>query len=263
MAEALPHMRILNWKTEAISLSLLLLFLGGSSKAAEIHDAVVSGDYEKAKILISADPSVVDAKSTSDDDPLLHEAIHWGYFRIAELLVINKADVNAKAKSGDTPLLIACHNSTSDTNVLGVISLLLTNKADPNVRDKQGNAPLHKAAKQSMEMIKLLLEHGAQINATNYWGKTPLFTAVVHGNLKIVQFLLEHGAEPNAGRANTLTPLHMTAASGSTSIAECLLEKKADPNALDGFGKTPLDWARTRNDDAITQLLIKYGAKEK
>ena len=58
------------------------------------------------------------------------------------------------------------------------------------------NLPIHVASKHNnIDIIKLLLDHGADINATNYWKTTPLMYACVYGNLAVIKFLLEHGAD--------------------------------------------------------------------
>lgn len=65
-----------------------------------------------------------------------------------------------------------------------------------NILDPDGNYPIHVCAKgTSIEIIKLLLVNGANINALNHWNITPLMYAGFYGNTKIINFLLDQGAD--------------------------------------------------------------------
>jgi len=92
--------------------------------------------------------------------------------------------------------------------------------------------------------VKRLLEKGANINAKDNIGWTPLHFAAYHGITDIVRLLLEHGADINARDADGLTPLHIAAALGHVDAVRLLLRKGADPGARDNRGRTPLDLAR-------------------
>ena len=85
------------------------------------------------------------------------------------------------------------------------LELLLTTTAgiNPNIRDTDGDTPLHSAADSScdkaIETMKLLLEHGADVNAMGGEGWTPLMMASRKCNPNNVKFLLQHGADINVG----------------------------------------------------------------
>lgn len=60
------------------------------------------------------------------------------------------------------------------------------------------NLPIHVASKHNnINIIKLLLDNGANINAINHWKTTPLMYAYVYGHLEVIRFLLKHGANMN------------------------------------------------------------------
>ena len=122
---------------------------------------------------------------------------------------------------------------------------------DPN---QYGDSPLHKAAKSGhTELVLLLIENGADVNAKDKWGVTPLHWAARKGRKEIAELLINKGADMNA-KGYYGTPLHLTT---SKEIAELLIAKGADVNAKDKKGKTPLDEAVGE----IADLLRKHGGK--
>ena len=89
-----------------------------------------------------------------------------------------------------------------------------------NARDAWGNAPLHRAAYLGgYEIVAILASHGADLNARDGGGHTPLTLAVRHdfaGCPETVRVLLEAGADPNWPESNGLTPLSLSEESGAT-----------------------------------------------
>lgn len=95
-----------------------------------------------------------------------------------------------------------------------------------NARGRDGSTPLHMAAwKGKAEVVRLLLEAGADVNAHNnntHWGTTPLHAAA-HANRKgIVELLIAGGAEIDAKNPDGVTPLATTHAHNATSAANLL-----------------------------------------
>jgi ankyrin repeat protein len=81
---------------------------------------------------------------------------------------------------------------------------------DPNGADAQKFRPLHFAAQeQAVEAAKALLEAGADVDAVNEYGNTPLFVAVFNcrGDGRLINLLREHGADPHAANASGHTPV--------------------------------------------------------
>ncbi|MDQ7055090.1 MAG: ankyrin repeat domain-containing protein [Persephonella sp.] len=117
-------------------------------------------------------------------------------------------------------------------------------------------APLHVAVKEGdAELVKYLLEKGADPNGKGAFGETPLHIAVDRGYLDIVQLLLERGADPNAQSNEGNTPLHMAVIASSADIAYELIKKGASVDVENSFGKTPLDVARELNDEKMIKIL--------
>jgi ankyrin repeat protein len=115
------------------------------------------------------------------------------------------------------------------------------------------------------EQARLLIEQGADVNATDEYGRTPLHGAARNENgFEIAKFLIEKGADVNTNDKWGSTPLHLAATNKSgLEIARLLIENGADLNAKDEYyGYTPLHYACENSNGLNTViLLIEKGAK--
>ncbi|CAG0895051.1 unnamed protein product [Cyprideis torosa] len=170
----------------------------------------------------------------------------------AHLLIEKGADVNAKAEVGKTPLFIA-----TDRDRHSVVEVLLAHGADPNIANKYQRTPLHEA--KSAETAELLMQKGADVNAKDDDGGTPLFVASQRDRPSVSEVLLAHGADPNITDKTGRSPLSVATHEGHHSVAEVLLIHGADPNIIDYvWERSPLHHAQSAE---ITELLIEKKAE--
>lgn len=124
-----------------------------------------------------------------------------------------------------------------------------------------GWAPLHLAsAFAGPDVVRLLLEHGAHAHQVSHnpQRNQPLHAAIALGDSReTILLLLEAGANVNATQAGGFTPLHQAAAAGKRELAALLLENGARPDACCDQGKLPADYARERGHAAVVDLLSK------
>ena len=175
-----------------------------------------------------------------------------------DLLLEYGADVHAVNSHGVTPLFLA-----AETSKVGAVTSLLKKGAKPTATNKQGCTPLHFVFRNktapSRVLVKMLVDHGADVNARGELGKTPLHLAVERtGDDHIIKFLFKKGAEVNGKDEKGRTPLHYAIIQtyfGYVEVLELLLNHGALVDAADEDGSTPMDLAIERQlDDRVAIL---------
>ena len=111
---------------------------------------------------------------------------------------------------------------------------------------------------------KLLLEHGADVNAPsrNPLMVQPLHSAAARGGPELIALLLDAGADPNARQAGGYTPLQARAAHGDMAMTQLLLKHGADAALRSDDGRTALDMAREKGHADIVALLAPLTASK-
>ena len=169
------------------------------------------------------------------------------------------ADVNVKGTDDRTALWVAAWKGHAE-----IVKLLLESKADVNAANIYSATALIVASQT--DIVKALLEAKADVNAAHANGGTALSRAASIGNTEIVRMLLEAGADVDAkSRVVGMTALWQAASRGHAEIVKALLEAKADVNAkahLDGKDYTPLSIAKMMGRAEVIKLLKEYGAKD-
>ncbi len=129
-----------------------------------------------------------------------------------------------------------------------------------NERDPWGFTPLHGVAGEDhLDMLQYLISRGADVNAVNDEGVSPLHLAAYP---EIAQALVRAGAAINAPDAAGNTPLHIAVEDEEgIDVAEMLIDLGADVNALNADGATPLDIAEARDNEDTIEMLQENGAR--
>lgn len=239
--------------------------------------------------------------------PLLFAA-RQGCVECGRVLLKAGADINAVDPNHMSPLVETLINGHYD-----FAAMLIEQGADPNIADETGRTPLYAGVDDhtmpesnlpaprevdnklsSMDVIELLLAHGANVNAqlvkqTPYrtkvdrgadtmltTGTTPLLRAAKAGDADVVKTLLAKGADAKLATKFGMTPVMAAAGLGSkeedttgrrkteaeaiASIQLCL-DAGADINAIDRNGDTALHGAAQKGYDQVVQFLAAHNAK--
>jgi ankyrin repeat protein len=158
---------------------------------------------------------------------------------------------------GLTPMSIAASRGHIDT-----VRLLLEHGADLSATDDNGSTPLTWAAEKGHENIaRLLLENGADVDAKDNYGQTPLCLAASYGEEEVAKLLLKNGADVDTRDERGQTPLCLAASYGEEGMVRLLLENGADIESKDESGQGPLCLAAMHENEAIAKLLIKNKAR--
>lgn len=204
----------------------------------------------------------------------LGAAIYERDSKVAALLLEMRADPNARDARGNTPLADAAWNGDAL-----MVRVLLEKGADPNEQQKgafqglmpSGTALAVAASAGRTEICEALMDAGADVNAQNAYGQTPLVAGLAHGDISCALMLIEHGADVNSrgGLGETplmfLMPFDTDNDPAAHRVLEALLSRGADISAKDDKGQTAEDLAlqyrRFKTEQQLQQ--IRQSASEK
>lgn len=196
---------------------VLMLGAGSFARGDKIHEAVFKGDLNKVVALLKDKPDLLEKKDSLGQTPLI-VAVNHNKLEIAELLLANGANVNARDPKMHTPLILAL----SVYNHEKMERLLLAKGADVNLADGSGMTAVFYAVKQGqLEDAKILIGNDANINVIT--GESPLYTAMLAHRLEMVELLLANGADVNY-KVRGFTPLRYAKLSDQPKM-EALVKK--------------------------------------
>ena len=196
--------------------------------------------------------------------PSLQEAIWQDDIEAVKRNIERGVDVNRELRLNGhpmSPLALAAYLGYED-----VAQTLIANGSDIDWRDSWGTTALHYATyKNSCAVIRVLVEHGADVNVSSERKGTPLHSAAAIADkvdtLEAARLLLELGADVNAPRPrDRKTPLHAAVKSGNLPLVRLLVAHGADVHAQDVGGSTPIEWAETWGHEAVIEFLASIAA---
>ena len=228
--------------------------------------AAREGGTASVKALIEAGADA--NQTTGDGSTALLVAVQNGHYDIGKYLIEHGGRVSTPNQKGWSPLYMAIKNRNIETGTM------------PNAPNMD----------QTLDFIKLLLDHDAEVNGrlafetemrnSNHviWlkeeGATPFFRASYCGDLEVMKLLLAHGADPNIATKDHTTPLMTVAGVGFTpgvvnhrspeddlAALKLLLDTGADVNAANDQGLTALMGAAHKGADDQIVFLVDHGAK--
>uniref|UniRef100_A0A8C8RGI8 Inversin n=1 Tax=Pelusios castaneus TaxID=367368 RepID=A0A8C8RGI8_9SAUR len=225
-----------------------------------LHFAVADGNVAVVDVLTS-----YEGCNVTSYDNLFRTPLHWaallGKLNNTFFMLISIAFLLSVVFLQETVEVFLEHPSVKDDSDLegrtsfmwaagkgsdDVIRTMLNLKLDIdiNMADKYGGAALHAAALSGhVSTVKLLLEHKAQVDATDVMKHTPLFRACEMGHKEVIQTLIKGGARVDLVDQDGHSPLHWAALGGNADVCQILIENKINPNVQDYAGRTPLQCA--------------------
>jgi ankyrin repeat protein len=188
----------------------------------------------------------------------LHIAAAQGSNEILRILLNAGAQVSAKNKAYNTALELAQNAQTMDV-------LKGAGATMPEFPEERKNDLLIEYSKKGLPGGALMaLQAGADVNHINKYGDMPLQMAAAYNNLEVAKVLLANGAQVNAQTGSiSETALHIAASDGREALAQVLLGAGADMNAATESGRTPLHMAAGRHgpsDLEVVKVLLGAGA---
>jgi ankyrin repeat protein len=151
--------------------------------------------------------------------------------------------------------------TNKEQSVINKVKTLIAKRGNLNeVDEDDGNTMLFRASKEgNLEIVRLLVEGGADMDKADYDGRTPLYVACKYGHIKIVQLLLDAGADIDKEGWRVGTPLWIASEKGDLKIVKLLIEKGANLDIEGNLG-TPLYIASLVGLLGVVRLLVDAGA---
>ena len=228
--------------------------------------AVRANDLESVKALLAAGADI-NQTTGYGWSPLL-VATQNRFYQLGKYLIEHGADVNLANKGAWTPLYLATDNRNIES----------------------GDYPVRMPDMDHLDFIKILLDHGANVNArmkdstetrtvfTNQWldenGATAFLRASQSGDIALMKLLLAHGADPKIDTVLHVTALQVAAGIGwvegityewspdaTLQAVKMLLDLGLDVNAQADTGRTALHGAAHKGRTDVIQALVDHGAK--
>jgi ankyrin repeat protein len=219
--------------------------------ATELFAAIKGGDKARVERLLERDRALVDARDETGLSPVL-AALYRGHGDIATAILRRRPR-------------LTLFEAAAAGELARVREIVARDPAHANAIAPDGYSPLGLAAFfKRRDVVHELLEAGADPRpASRQGGFTPLHSAVATdagaSDIEIVRMLLDKGADPNAKSQSGSTPLHTVAFTGDRASLDLLLKHGADRTIKNDEGKTATDIAAERGHQEIADLLIAHG----
>jgi ankyrin repeat protein len=205
--------------------------------------ALAGWHYEAARLLVEGKANV-DARAGGNS--LLAYAAAKGHAEFVKLLIDAGADAGVPGKSRRTPLIAAARDG--DTGLVGL--LLGAKDCGLNTRDGDNWTALAHAVDGGHEdVVKQLLEAGAEVETTADGGLTPFSQAVAEGHTEIMEMLWRKGANIDKRDGEGNTPLHVAILNENGEAVRLLLQWGASLHIRDGESQTAIVLAESSSED--------------
>lgn len=234
----------------------LLLELGAahsheSKRIGEpLYFAICHGSIKIVRMLLDAgaDPNQLD----DEDLPAIYNAISSDRLRMTKLLLHRGAllEGDPATSNGVTPLAMA-----AGYGCVKIVRLLIRRGADINATDLDGHTPLFRAifVANGEAAAKLLIDSGAAFDTSDHNGTRPLHSACQCGRVELVKYLLEKGADPVRPTLPGSSPMYFAADAGHLDAIQVLVDHGVE---IDDYSRTALNslWKMAVMDDDTERL---------
>ena len=234
------------------------LTVGAPAAAAQDSPLVsAAAEQDREAVLALLDEGVDVNQTRADRTTALLWAAHWDDLELAERLLAAGANVNAADDRGVTALERAAENAS-----LAMVEMLLAAEADPDAARRSGLTPLMTAARTgNAGVVAALIGAGADVNAkVTATQSTALMWAVSEAHGEVVRRLLDAGADPTVSTMKGFTALMFAARNGDVETARALIDAGVDINEPSADGTHVLPFTLIHGQADFAMFLIEEGA---
>ena len=248
-----------------VDIAKILLKGGATVCYGDLYAACNKGNFTMVEVLLQSCSRENINKLPNDNNwwsPLMASSSR-GDDDIVELLLRHELDIDKESSDGKYALFVAIERGHVSTVELllkqgakvknSIIKAVQLFRTAPRYIER-GVLPESKA----LSIVKLLIDHGADVDCEDSNTQTPLLIAISRKSLKVVELLVENGADVNLLAGAESGPLKMAVEHNQIKITQLLLDKGADVNLKNASDVTPL---MVVTSPAMASLLVKHGAK--
>ena len=221
-----------------------------------LHWACRSGALDVVKLLVKAGAGV--RATDNDGNTCLMCASSEGHTETVRYLVgLPEVDLSHKVNDGWSALHCAADLKHAD-----VVKVLIDAGADIEIKDDTGHSLLHWACRSgALDVVKLLAKAGAGVRVTDNQGHTCLMCASAQGHTDTVHYLVGLPQVDLSHKDNNgCTALHHAGDQNHADVVKVLIDAGADIEAKDDMGRPPLHWACRSGALDVVKMLVKSGA---
>ncbi len=205
--------------------------------------------------------TIVEELTQEEKDDALLTAVRDDDLASAKSMIAQGADLNVSEPAiGFTPIAISIIRENQE-----MFNILFEAGADITTIDKQENTLLHHAAMSNQHEIAEILLSKESIDLEHrrdQFGFTPLLTAAFEGHVEMVELLIAHGANIEAEDNWKDTPINVAAWNGQLAVVETLIALGANPDAQNTSGNNALDHAKNQNHEEVETFLASILSNE-
>lgn len=232
-------------------LAFYLLLITSTSFGQDVFKVIENKDYVKFESLLK------DGISTEQFNENGLTPLWLGVFKndttIVNLLFKHKADANLLSKNGMPPIIVGCISNSFEC-----VQILIKNGADVNWKSSasRNQQPIRFASKGgSLNLVKLLLAHGADMESSPDDKATPLLAALHAKKFDIADFYFKNNANVGVVGRDGETVIHEAIKTGSIEMVRLAIKYKAPLDIKDENGKTTLELAKQSGNTEIKDLI--------
>ncbi|CAH0047285.1 unnamed protein product [Clonostachys solani] len=188
----------------------------------------------------------------------IYYAVRLGQTTVALRQINSRSCIEEQIEGRRSPLHRACFDGN-----MAIIEAMFESGASITARDIRGRTLVYSASwNGKVEVVKTLLQKGGQqqLDAVNDYGWTPINVAADGGHLEVVRLLVEKGADLTIAQTAGWTPIHSAVTGGYDDVVELLVRSGADITTADSDGWTLLHKAAKNGNIELAKLLMSNGA---
>ena len=230
-------------------------------QAEKLHQMIKDGDHAAVEQLLASQGDRAKDLCVFEvprDGTAMHVAARTGNCHLLRHFISLGACVNARIIEGHVVAGFRPLHAAAKYGQLEMVKLLLDSGAEIDAQEADGQTALHVACLHSKtDVVEYLAEQGADINMPDNVSQYPLHSSILRGPVDISQILVDHGANVHVDDKDGQSVLHYAAEWDNCELVELFISNGCNPNGQDKEGRTPL---HVTTSDDVFKLLLRFGA---